>query len=273
MVQLSQIKQIFAESAHDVFIRTFEIAELMAMNDHLAEFDRELYEKGASLDPQAAPARGPTPENASASADNDPYPGGPASPPPNAAPAVKSAQAPAALEPVSKMRHITAETLRLAQSLAYEVPFEPTRETREFLDAYRYRLTRATLDCFMLMATDETAPGAASGQADVKDTGADGQAMTPGEQLAKRENHRYEDLVRQFMVNIAPKDAPSPSLDTAGNVTASGDGKCRVGAYRLAGLDLGAVVLAGDRAQRDLGKLRQPEIPARRLDRNGLAHR
>jgi hypothetical protein len=281
MVQLGQIKQIFAESAHDVFLRTFEVAELMAMNAHLAEFDRELYETGDALPadappPASAPLKAaadsadndpypgdaPTPSPAANakpmagadSADNDPYPGAaPApSPSPAAKPAAEPAEAAAKAEPVSKMRHITAETLRLAQLLANDIPFEQTREVRESLFAFRYRLTRATLDCFMQIATQD--PGAEP-PTPVAQEAAAGRSLTPEEKAAERENRRYEDLVRQFMVSIARRDSAA-APDTGGAAAANSDGACRKGAMRLAGLDPDAP--AGS-SPRDLSKLRQPE--------------
>jgi hypothetical protein len=254
MVQLAQIKQIFAESAHDVFLRTFEVAELMAMNAHLAEFDRELYETGDALPADAPPPASAPLKAAADSADNDPYPGAPPAPSPSTAakPAAEPAEAAAKAEPVSKMRHITAETLRLAQLLANDIPFEQTREVRESLFAFRYRLTRATLDCFMQIATQD--PGAEP-PTPVAQEAAAGRSLTPEEKAAERENRRYEDLVRQFMVSIARRDSAA-APDTGGAAAANSDGACRKGAMRLAGLDPDAP--AGS-SPRDLSKLRQPE--------------
>jgi hypothetical protein len=265
LVLISQIKQLFGESARDVYDSTFEIAELSAMNRHLIDFDRELYEKGKSL--PTAPA-GPVAQpllNATQASDDDAYPG--ATSAVNVKAEYDTPSQPGPSEPVSKMRHITAETLRLAEVLADDIPFESTRETREFVQAYRYRLTRATIDCFILIAANNLAGLSADKGVETQSVGAadaasKADALSTNKSADESPDDRYEDLVRRFQASIAKQDTPETSVDaSASKAIADVEGQCRKRAYQLAGVAPDGSPGAGATSStaRDLSKLRQPE--------------
>jgi hypothetical protein len=253
MVLVAQIKQLFELSAHDVFVQTFEIAELTAMNQHVVDFDRALFEKGDALGASPAEDASQPLGMVSKDTDEDQYPGTPAT---AAASTAKPATANASgAEPVSKMRHITTEMLRLAQVLADDIPFDQTRETRDIVQAYRYRLTRATIDCFTFIA----APGTGGPQIQLASNQNAGVALAPTNTAAESADDRYEDLVRKFQVSISNQETSDGSANSSqGKAFADEDGQCRAAAYRLAGLD-GDAAARKTPSSRDLSKLREPE--------------
>lgn len=237
IVTMAQVRQILAESARDVYMKLFEISELIGMSKHIADFDRELYEGGKLGGDAEALSTTAISTPASSNSDEEAYPGD--------APKQDSATEPERVEPASKMKFITPEMVRIARVMADDVPLELGREDRDFAEAFRYRITRATVDCFIALATkknDDRAP--ASG--DVSQT----QAL----------DGRYEDLIKTFQAAVVARDrvAATTDRDGAGN---NRDGVCRSEIYLLAGLGEGGVATKGgaDANGRDLALLKAPQ--------------
>lgn len=239
LVTMAQVRQLLAESTRDVYLKLFEISELIGLNKHVADFDRELYE-GGRLGDMVETASTPV---ATPPEDEEAYPGD------LPVRALAESDQPS---PSSKMKFITPEMIRIARLLADDVPLDLGREDRDYAEAFRYRLTRATVDCFIALATKK---------ADLRtpEPATDGKS----DDAARTEvlDERYEDLIKTFQAAIARRDttAAASTEDAAKN---DRDGICRAEIYRLADLGDGGAVKgkAGREAtNRDLSLLKEPQ--------------
>ncbi len=265
LITMAQVDKLLRAAAHDVYVRTFEVSELIAMNKHIVDFDRTLWENSGPDLPSVAetPAAKQAALPAVDDSSSDPYTDD--SPMPQAQPAQQTAgssngdvaqspAAPALVSQPSKMSHISSEMVRIAQLLVDDLSADATKGMRDLGDAVRYRLMRATVDCFTRIAVRKTTDPTAATQVSATDQApaSDHPQQTAQEQAQAVANQTYIDLVNSFQKSIEKKDAKS-ERDV--------DGECRVAADTLIGL---APTVVADQAAktpptRDTHFLREPE--------------